>query len=412
MSRQRTKAADISDKPRKAIIAAIENGTRDDVEESLDELVLLLENLKIPTAARVVQKRSTPDPASFIGSGKAAEVKDFAQANGASILVVDDFLTPTQRSSLKKLTSLEVWDRAFVIMKIFESRAHTAEAKLQVELAQYRYEIPSLKGLGHQMSRTGGGIGTRGPGETEWERHRRKLERRIKGITARLEAVRKRRSERRDRRKRNGAPLAALVGYTNSGKSTLLRTLSKDAAILSADQLFSTLDTVARKVAFRDGGSFILSDTVGFIRKLPPELIAAFRATLEESAAADLLLVVLDGAAKDPAKTLGVVLETLEAIEAAGLPRIIVLNKIDKLGSEKEFIMTEMRASGEEVFAVSALCGDGLDELLAGIKKRLADSGAFREAGTAGINWSDYDVHQHDRVWQGTGPDGMGDAEP
>lgn len=412
MSRQRTKAADISAKPEKAIIAALENGARDDVEDSLDELVLLLENLKIPTAARIVQKRAAPDPASFIGSGKAAEIKDFALKCGASILVVDDFLTPTQRSSLKKLTSLEVWDRAFVIMKIFESRAHTAEAKLQVELAQYRYEIPSLKGLGHQMSRTGGGIGTRGPGETEWERHRRKLERRIKGITARLEAVRKRRSERRDRRKRNGAPLAALVGYTNSGKSTLLRTLSKDAAILSADQLFSTLDTVARKIPFRDGGSFILSDTVGFIRKLPPELIAAFRATLEESASADLLLVVLDGAAKDPAETLGVVLETLEAIDAAGLPRIIVLNKIDKLGAEKEFIMTEMRARGEEAFAVSALCGDGLDELLAGIKRRLADSGAFREAGAAGINWSDFDVYQHDRLRQGTSPDGMGDAEP
>lgn len=393
MSRQRIKATDLSLKPKKAIIAALEGGTRDDVEDSLDELVLLLENLQIPTAARVVQKRSVPDPASFIGSGKAAEIKEFAAQNGASILVVDDFLSPTQRSNLKKLTALEVWDRGFVIMKIFESRAHTAEAKLQVELAQYRYEIPSLKGLGHQMSRTGGGIGTRGPGETEWERHRRKLDRRMKSITARLELVRKRRAERRDRRKRNGAPLVALVGYTNSGKSTMLKTLSKDAAILSADQLFSTLDTVARKIPFRDGDSFILSDTVGFIRKLPPELVAAFRATLEESAGADLLLVVLDGAAKDPVCTLDVVLETLDAIEAASLPRMIILNKIDKLGAEKEFIMAEIRARGEEVYAVSALRGDGLDGLLAGIKKRLAAVGALRGDGALNINWSDLNVH-------------------
>lgn len=411
MSRQKTKALDLSIKPKKAIIAALERGARGNAEDSLDELVLLLENLKIPTVARVVQKRALPDPASFIGPGKAAEIKDFAAKGGAAMLVVDDFLSPTQRSNLQKLTSLEVWDRAFVIMKIFENRAHTAEAKLQVELAQCRYEIPSLKGLGHQMSRPGGGIGTRGPGETEWERHRRKLERRIKSITASLTAVRRRRAERRDRRKRNGAPLAALVGYTNSGKSTLLKTLSKDGAILSADQLFSTLDTVARRVPFRDGGSFILSDTVGFIRKLPPELVAAFRATLEESAGADLLLVVLDGAAKAPVETLDIVLETLAAIEAADLPRMIVLNKIDKLGSEKEFIMTEIRARGEEVFAVSAVNGDGFDELLAGIKRRLADGGVFRWDRTADVNWSDFDVHQYDGVWRGTYTDRMGYAK-
>lgn len=409
MSRQRVKATDLSVKPKKAIIAAIENGKRDDVEDSLDELVLLLENLAIPTAARVVQKRANPDPASFIGSGKAEEIKVFAAQSGVSVLVIDDFLSPTQRSNLQKLTALEVWDRAFVIMKIFESRAHTTEAKLQVELAQYRYEIPSLKGLGHQMSRTGGGIGTRGPGETEWERHRRKLERRAKGITARLEEVRKRRSERRDRRRRNEAPMVALVGYTNSGKSTLLKTLSKDASILSADQLFSTLDTVARKISLRNGGSFILSDTVGFIRKLPPELVAAFRATLEETSSADLLLIVLDGLAKNPAENLDIVLDTLAAIEADGLPRIVVLNKIDRLGQEIEFIMAEIRARGEEVFAVSALRGDGLEALLAGIRERLSARGT---AFAAEINWSDNDVYEHDGLWQGTGADGVGYAEP
>ncbi|MFA7652135.1 MAG: GTPase HflX, partial [Synergistaceae bacterium] len=186
MSRQK-RSIDLSIKPKKAIVCGVDINSADDTEVSLDELVMLLENLGIPTMARVIQKRNTPDPASFVGSGKAEEIKDFAQKSEAALLVVDDFLSPTQKSNLQKLTYMTVWDRAFVIMKIFESRAHTAEAKLQVELAQYRYEIPSLKGLGHQMSRTGGGIGTRGPGETEFERHRRKLERRMKSITSRLE---------------------------------------------------------------------------------------------------------------------------------------------------------------------------------------------------------------------------------
>lgn len=398
MSRQKNKAVDLALKPKKAIVAAVDCGSRDDTEDSLDELVLLLGNLDIPTVARLVQKRQSPDPASFIGSGKAAEIKDFAGHSGASILVVDDFLSPTQRSGLQKLTSLQVWDRAFVIMKIFESRAHTAEAKLQVELAQYRYEIPSLKGLGSQMSRPGGGIGTRGPGETEWERHRRKLERRAKGIVARLEEVRKRRGERRDRRRRNGAPVAALVGYTNSGKSTLLKVLSKDRTILVANQLFSTLDSVARRINFADGGSFILSDTVGFIRKLPPELVAAFRATLEEACSAELLLIVLDASAKDPPETLDIVLDTLKTIEADDRPRLIVLNKIDKLGDEKEFIMTEIRSRGEDVVAVSALRGDGLNELLSTIKERLAGRGKFTCVNGAELYWSDLDVHEHDRI--------------
>lgn len=375
MSRQRRRAIDLAPKPPKAIIAAVETGSKDDTQVSLDELVMLLENLDIPVAVRVVQKREMPDSASFIGSGKAEEIKDFAGKAGATLLVVDDFLSPTQKSNLQKMTALQVWDRAFVIMKIFESRAHTAEAKLQVELAQYRYEVPSLKGLGQQMSRTGGGIGTRGPGETEWERHRRKLELRIKSITARLDDVRKRRKDRRDRRKRFGAPIAALVGYTNSGKSTLLKALSKDSAILSADKLFSTLDTVVRKINFRDGDGFLLSDTVGFIRKLPPELIAAFRATLEETAGADLILLVLDASAPEPLETLDIVLDTLKELEADGLPRIVVLNKVDKVGEAADYMMTELRARGEEVVGTCALTGEGFETLLNCIKERMQTEG-------------------------------------
>ncbi|MCE5201655.1 MAG: GTPase HflX [Synergistaceae bacterium] len=372
MSRQK-RSIDLSTRPYKAIIAAVDRKNSDDTEVSLDELVMLLENLGIPTAARAVQHRDMPDPASFIGSGKAEEIKDFASKLSATLLVVDDFLTPTQKSNLQKLTSLPVWDRAFVIMKIFERRAHTAEAKLQVELAHCRYEIPSLKGLGHQMSRTGGGIGTRGPGETEFERHRRKLERRIKSITSRLAEVSRRRGERRDRRRKDGAPLVALVGYTNSGKSTLLKALSNDSTILSADQLFSTLDTVTRRINYRDGGAFLLSDTVGFIRKLPPELVAAFRATLEEVAGADLLLLVLDSSDRDPVESFDIVLATLRALDADMLPRMILLNKIDKTGESAGFIATELRARGEETVSICALTGEGFDELLRKIRERLEE---------------------------------------
>lgn len=361
--------ADLSSKPHKAIVCGILIGDPEETEVSLDELVLLLDNLDIPTEARAIQRRNVPDPSSFIGSGKAEEIKDFAHKAGVTLLVVDELLTPTQKSNLQNMTSLAVWDRAFVIMKIFESRAHTAEAKLQVELAQCRYEIPGLKGLGHQMSRPGGGIGTRGPGETEFERHRRKLERRIKSITAKLENVRRRRRERRDRRKKDGAFTAALVGYTNSGKSTLLRGLSKDFGIYTADQLFSTLDTLVRKINFRDGGSFLLSDTVGFIRKLPPDLAAAFRATLEEISGADLILLVIDTADKDPVGNADIVLDTLNELNAGELPRIVVLNKIDKTGSDADFISMELRARGEETVKICAITGEGFGDLLDAVKK-------------------------------------------
>ena len=391
MSRQRRPLKDLSAQPPKAVIAAVDFGAEETVSESLDELVLLLKNINVPTSARVVQRRKTPDPASFIGAGKALEIKEYAASNDVTHLVVDDFLSPTQKANLQKMTGITVWDRAFVIMKIFESRAHTSEAKLQVELAQYRYEIPSLKGLGHQMSRTGGGIGTRGPGETEFERHRRKLDRRIKSIESRLDGVRKRREERRSRRKREGAQLAALVGYTNSGKSTLLQALSHDAEIIAKDQLFSTLDTVVRKITYPDaGGSFLLSDTVGFIRKLPPELIAAFRATLEEAANADMLLLVLDSADKDPSETLDIVLDTLRELGAADLPRIVVLNKIDKSGEAADFVAAELRARGEKVIQTCALDRRGFPELLSEIKK------TFENESQQGYNKSDFESTKGD----------------
>lgn len=371
---KKEKLIDLSLKERKALIAAVETPQCTDTDLSLNELELLLQNLDIKAFGRFVQKRNEPDPRSFIGIGKAEELRDYAVDSGTNLLVIDDFLNPTQKSNLEKITGVEVWDRAFVIMKIFESRANTYEAKLQVKLAQYRYEIPSLKGLGLQMSRTGGGIGTRGPGETEFERHKRKLDKRVLAIIEKLEIVKRRRKLNRDRKRKYGVPLVSLVGYTNSGKSTLLRSLSNDSTIDSANQLFTTLDTVSRRINYHDlTGSFLLSDTVGFIRKLPTALIAAFRATLEEVVAANLLLVVLDVSEDEAIDHFDIVLDTLKELQADTIPRIVVLNKIDIAGDNTDMIEMELRASGEEAVRVSALAREGFISLLERIQYKLEE---------------------------------------
>lgn len=288
-----------------------------------------------------------------------------ARSLNAGVLVFDDALTPGQVFNLKKRTGLDILDRPGVIVTIFQARAHTAEAKLQVELARCRYEIPHLKGLGQQMSRTGGGIGTRGPGETEFERHRRKLERRIRDIDKKLQVVRQRREYQRRRRSRAGFPTVALVGYTNSGKSTLLRTLSGDTSIFAADQLFSTLDTAVRRVFLPDKREILMADTVGFVRKLPPALVAAFRATLEEVSTADLVLLVQEAASPDVTETLAAVQQTLFDIGAGAVPRIVLLNKTDLVDPVFLGRMQErLSGMGETVIPVSALRGDGLDVLL------------------------------------------------
>lgn len=363
---------DLEVMPMSAVIAALDAGDGE-TEGSLDELAMLLAGLGVPTLGRAIQKRRMPDPAVYIGRGKADEIKLFAGELGARLLAVDGFLTPTQRSGLAKLTGMEVWDRAFVIMMIFEQRAVTAEAKLQVELAMLKYEIPSLKGLGHQMSRLGGGIGTRGPGETEFERHRRKLERRIKFIERDLAAVRKRRGRMHERRARDGVPLATLVGYTNSGKTTMLRALSRDSGVAGEDKLFATLDTVTRRVDLRDGGSFMLSDTVGFIRRLPPTLVEAFHATLEHVIGSDLLVLVIDASTPDPIASFDVVRATLDDIGAGDLPRVVAVNKADRAPDEASFVLAALASGGEDAIAVSAVTGDGVSDLAMLVHRRLDD---------------------------------------
>lgn len=358
---------------RRALTVFLERPGEEDLRVLLEkELQLLLENVGISVVGTVVQRRAAPDPAFFIGQGKAEEAALMARSLDAGVLVFDDALTPGQVLNLKKRTGLEIQDRPGVIVTIFQARAHTAEAKLQVELARCRYEVPLLKGLGQQMSRTGGGIGTRGPGETEFERHRRKLERRIRDIDKKLQVVRQRREYQRKRRSRSGFPTIALVGYTNSGKSTLLRTLSGDGSILARDQLFSTLDTAVRRVTLPGGREILMADTVGFIRKLPPALVAAFRATLEEVASADLVLLVLEVASPDVTETLQTVQQMLFDIGAGTVPRILVLNKVDLVDSVfLERIQERLVGAGETVVSVSALRGDGLDVLLRRIAARL-----------------------------------------
>ncbi|WP_029166311.1 GTPase HflX [Aminiphilus circumscriptus] len=358
---------------RRALTVFLERPGEEDLRVLLEkELQLLLENVGISVVGTVVQRRAAPDPAFFIGQGKAEEAALMARSLDAGVLVFDDALTPGQVLNLKKRTGLEIQDRPGVIVTIFQARAHTAEAKLQVELARCRYEVPLLKGLGQQMSRTGGGIGTRGPGETEFERHRRKLERRIRDIDKKLQVVRQRREYQRKRRSRSGFPTVALVGYTNSGKSTLLRTLSGDGSILARDQLFSTLDTAVRRVTLPGGREILMADTVGFIRKLPPALVAAFRATLEEVASADLVLLVLEVASPDVTETLQTVQQMLFDIGAGTVPRILVLNKVDLVDSVfLERIQERLVGAGETVVSVSALRGDGLDVLLRRIAARL-----------------------------------------
>lgn len=351
---------------RKALLAALELPKQEfDTSVLLEELKLLLENLGIETVGTAVQKRDKQDPAFLVGKGKAEELGLFCKSSGATLIVCNESLSPGQKSSLQKCTGVEVWDRPFVIMKIFEKRAATSEAKLQVEMALCKYEIPHLKGLGAQMSRLGGGIGTRGPGETEFERHRRKLERRVRDIGKKLELLKRKRSLQRDRRRKMNIPVVSLVGYTNSGKSSLLRVLSRDLSLVAENRLFSTLDTFMRKVRLPSGREILLSDTVGFIRDLPPGLVAAFRTTLEEIETSSFLVIVLDASAPDLYEIKGVVEKTLSEIGAGKIPRLLALNKADLLDADSlEMICSRLLDSGEAAVSTSAVLGTGIPEFL------------------------------------------------
>ena len=333
-------------------------------DDSLDELEALLETAGGVCAAKMLQNRHTPDPHSFIGEGKAEELKTLLETTEANMVVFDNDLSPSQIRALEDITGVTVLDRSALILDIFAQRAKTAEGRLQVELAQYQYLLPKLSGMGKSMSRLGGGIGTRGPGETNLETDRRHIRERIDRLKAELAEVRKNRAVQRERRIKNAVPVVALVGYTNAGKSTLLNQLT-GAGIPANNRLFDTLDTTTRKLKVSDHLEVLLSDTVGFIAKLPHHLVEAFKATLEELQYADLLLHVID--ASDPQREahIAVVEKLIERLAKPDVPVIRCYNKVDLLDDMSNFPV------GERNVPMCARNGVGTDELLTRIEQTL-----------------------------------------
>ena len=331
--------------------------------ETLEELRALLETAGGVCVGMVLQNRHTPDSHSFIGEGKALEVKELLQAQEATMAVFDNELSPGQIRALEEILEVTVLDRSALILDIFAQRAKTREGRLQVELAQYQYLLPRLSGMGKSLSRQGGGIGTRGPGETKLESDRRHIRERINRLEQELKQVRQVRSVQRQRRMKNSVPVVAIVGYTNAGKSTLLNCLT-DAGIPANNRLFDTLDTTSRQLTVSDNLDVILSDTVGFIAKLPHHLVDAFRATLEELEYADLLLHVID--ASDPKREdhIAVVEGLIDKLAKPGTPVLRCYNKADLVSREEIPV-------GEDVVAISAATGGNMQGLLQKIEKAL-----------------------------------------
>ena len=356
------------------------------VEESLEELGALVGAAGADVVAQVVQERPSPTPALYFGSGKIEEIGVLAREKGANLFVSDDALSPVQERNISEATGLKVIDRTALILDIFAQRARTAEGKLQVELAQLTYLMPRLVGQWKHLERLGGGIGTRGPGETQLESDRRIIQKRVMKIRRDLEGVQVHRRLQRKGRSRNGVPVVALVGYTNAGKTTLMNRLT-GARLHAADQLFVTLDPAARLVELgAAGGSpghvfhtpFILTDTVGFIRKLPHELVAAFRATLEELAEADVLLHVVDASQPALDEHLEAVESLLDELQVRGRPTILVLNKMDRVESDRS--LEHLMVSRPRVVAISAATGKGVESLLAAIETALRPTTAVATA--------------------------------
>ncbi len=347
----------------RAILVSLARNAREklEAEESLAELAGLVRAAGAEVADAVLQVRPAIDPKTFVGEGKAEEIGWLAEDKGAGLVVFDVSLSPSQARNLEKETKVRVIDRNQVILDIFARRARSTEGKLQVELAQLSYLLPRLAGRGVQMSRLGGGIGTRGPGETKLESDRRRIELRMSRIKDRIRDLQKRRAGQRSSRRRSLIPLVALVGYTSVGKTTLFNRLARETAWTSP-QLFATLDPLVRRASFSDGLVYFLSDTVGFIRKLPPELVTSFKATLEEVLGADLILHVIDFSAEASAAQAEAVTRILDQIGAGDIPRIPVFNKIDGLPEPRSWL-DRNGAPGEESVYISARTGDGLEDL-------------------------------------------------
>ena len=331
----------------------------------MDELSELAKTAGAEELARVLQKREAYEPATVIGEGKLAEVKELCGSLGAELLIFDCELTASQIRNVEDETDVRVIDRTMLILDIFAGRAVSREGKLQVELAQLKYRLPRLMGIGASLSRLGGGIGTRGPGETQLETDRRHIRRRIDKLSAELKELEERRGYARDRRKKDSVQVGAIVGYTNAGKSTLLNLLT-GADVLAEDKLFATLDPTSRAIELPDGRSLLLVDTVGLIRRLPHHLVEAFKSTLEESACADIIIHVCDVSDPEAAEKADVTLKTLADLGAAEIPVVTVLNKCD--------LLTENIPEDDSTVKISAKKAQGIDRLLKVVAANLPET--------------------------------------
>lgn len=352
----------------RALLVGTGVGTRSPAvaEASLSELSLLADTAGADPVEAVLQHRDRPDPATYIGRGKAEELREVAEALDIDVVVFDDELSPAQQRNLEKLLGRDVVDRVALILDIFAQHATSQEGMVQVELAQLRYRLPRLRGRGLELSQQAGGIGTRGPGETQLEVDRRRLQRRMTKLEQDLKRLAKTRGTQRKARRRRGLHRVAVVGYTNAGKSTLLNALA-NADVLVEDRLFSTLDPTTRRLELPGGETILCSDTVGFVRRLPHQLVEAFRSTLEEVTEADLLIHLVDATAPDAEDQIEAVRDVLREIGGSDIPELLVINKIDMADAARVHEI----APTSDTLAVSARTGEGIDKLLDAIGAQL-----------------------------------------
>ena len=362
------KLYDTSEQKERIIVVGVSTSENDDTDKSLDELIELGQTAGVETVAKVIQNREKVHPGTYIGKGKIEEVRELVIKHKADTVVCDDELTPAQFNNLSQMLDVKVVDRTVMILDIFAKRASTSEGKLQVELAQLRYRASHLIGGRSELSRLGGGIGTRGPGEQKLEMDRRLIKERITQVRKELEQVKRTRELTRKKRQENPIPVVAIVGYTNAGKSTLLNHLT-GAGVLSEDKLFATLDPTTRKLVRENGEEILFTDTVGFIRKLPHHLIQAFRSTLEEAKYADLILHVVDCSNEDMDSQMYTVYETLKKLEVGDKKIITAFNKIDVCDREE----TLKDLAADRTVRISAKTGQGIEQMLSTISEVIAE---------------------------------------
>lgn len=349
------------------LIGVWSEGDFDQTQRSLAELAQLAETAGSQVLDVLVQRRDRPDPATYIGSGKLQELHQIVMATGADTVICNGELSPSQLSKMEKVVKVKVIDRTWLILDIFAQHARSREGKAQVSLAQMQYMLPRLRGWGDALSRQSGGIGTRGPGETKLESDRRRIGKSMSKLRREIKEMGVARTTQRAQRRRSNVPSVAIAGYTNAGKSSLLNRLT-DAGVLVENALFATLDPTVRQAKTPGGREFTLSDTVGFVRDLPHQLVEAFRSTLEEVAASDLILHVVDGSDPDPEGQLSAVRKVLADIDAHDIPELVVINKAD---AADPYVINRIKLHEKNAIAISALTGQGVDELVAMIEAQL-----------------------------------------